>query len=205
MTAKPAKPDEPAPRFFASRAAFRRWLEVNHAKAPSLWIGFRKAHVAKRGLTYTEAVEEALCFGWIDGLVKRIDDDSFRQRYTPRRPGSIWSAVNIRRVAALEAAGRLALSGRAAFAGRDPKRAGLYSFESPEAALPGDSGKRFRANKAAWKWFAGQAPSYRKAALHWVMGAKREETRERRLARLIDDSAGGLRLAHLTGNGKARS
>ncbi len=197
-------PADPPPRFFASRAAFRRWLAANHAKAPSLWVGLRKAHVAKRGLTYAEAVDEALCFGWIDGLLKRIDDDSFRQRFTPRRRDSIWSTVNIRRVSALEAAGLMAPAGRAAFAGRDPKRTGLYSTENPDAALSPAFEKRFRAQKGAWKWFAAQPPGYRRTAAHWVMGAKREETRERRLERLIGDSAQERRLAQFTGNGKAR-
>jgi uncharacterized protein YdeI (YjbR/CyaY-like superfamily) len=192
------------PRFFASVAAFRAWLEANHGKEAVLWIGFWKAHTGREGLTYLEAVEEALCFGWIDGLKKRRDEHAFVQRFTPRKPRSIWSAVNIRKAEALKRAGRMAKPGLEAFEGRDRARAGLYSFENRHVGLAVELDKRFRARKKAWKYFEAQPPGYRRIAAFWVMSAKREETRERRLAQLIADSARGLRLAHLSGSGTAR-
>jgi uncharacterized protein YdeI (YjbR/CyaY-like superfamily) len=188
-----------APRFFVSAAQFRKWLEANHAASGELWVGFWKAHTGRKGLTYEEAVEEALCFGWIDGLVRRVDAAAYVQRFTPRRPKSIWSAVNIRKVEALASAGRMAKPGLAAFEGRDPKRAGLYSFENRDMILSPPFEKRLRARKAAWTFFAAQPPGYRRMAAFWVMSAKREETREKRLARLIDDSARGLRVAAISG------
>lgn len=188
-----------APRFFASQAAFRKWLEANHAKAGELWIGFWKAHTGRKGLTYEEAVEEALCFGWIDGLVKRHDEAAYMQRFTPRRARSVWSAINIAKVEALRKAGRMAKPGLAAFAGRDTKRAGLYSFENREVVLEAAFEKRFRARKAAWTFFAAQPPGYRRLAAFWVMQAKREETRERRFAQLVADSAGGRRVVAVAG------
>ncbi len=183
------------PRFFASALRFRAWLAANHAKAPDLWVGFWKAHTGKKAVTYAQAVEEALCFGWIDGITKRVDEDAYMQRFTPRRPRSIWSAVNLRKVAELREAGRMAPSGLAAFENRDPKRAGLYSTENRHVVLSAQFERRFRAKKAAWKFFELQPPGYRRLAAFWVMSAKRPETRERRLLQLISDSAKGQRLA----------
>ena len=149
-------------------------------------------------------MEESLCFGWIDGLKKGWDEHAFMQRFTPRKPRSIWSAVNIRKVEALKKAGRMAQPGLAAFETRDPTRAGLYSFENRPVAFSAAFEKRFRARKAAWKFFEAQPPGYRRVAAFWVMSAKREETRERRLAQLIADSARGLRVASLSGEGTKR-
>ncbi len=196
--------EDAEPTFFASAGEYRAWLEQHHAKATVLWIGFWKANSGRAGLAYGEAVEESLCFGWIDGLKKRWDEHAFVQRFTPRKPRSIWSAVNIRKVAALKQAGRMAKAGLAAFEGRDPTRAGLYSFENRPVALSAPFEKRLRARKAAWKFFAAQPPGYRRVAAFWVMSAKREETRERRLAQLIADSARGLRIASLSGSGVKR-
>jgi uncharacterized protein YdeI (YjbR/CyaY-like superfamily) len=182
------------PRFFASRARFRAWLEANHAKVPALWIGFWKVHSGKKGLTYDEAVEESLCFGWIDGLVKRFDEDAYMQRFTPRKAKTTWSAVNIRKVEALQRAGLMASPGLAAFENRDPKRAGLYSFENRDVVLSKEFESRFRARKKAWAFFEKQPPGYRRLAAFWVMSAKRPETRERRFARLLDDSSRGVRV-----------
>jgi uncharacterized protein YdeI (YjbR/CyaY-like superfamily) len=194
-----------APIFFASAAKLRSWLVAHHDRADALWIGFWKAHTGREELTYAQAVDEALCFGWIDGLKKRLDDDAFVQRFTPRRARSIWSAINLERVARLAAAGRMAPPGIAAHAGRDPKRAGLYSFENRgKFALTPAFERRFRAERAAWRWFGAQPPSYRHVAVFWVMSAKRGPTRERRLARLIADSAAEQRLAHLVPSGRAR-
>jgi uncharacterized protein YdeI (YjbR/CyaY-like superfamily) len=187
------------PRFFATQDALRRWLEKNHGGSNELWIGFYKVNSGKKGLTYAQAVDEALCFGWIDGLVKRFDADAFMQRFTPRKAKSTWSEINIRKIAALTKAGRMAAPGHAAFNARDPARTGLYSFENRNPVFDAATAKRFGSRKKAWAFFEAQPPGYRRTATHWVMSAKREETRERRLARLIEDSAAGRRLDLFSG------
>lgn len=187
------------PTFFDSPAAFRAWLKANHAAAPELWIGFWKKHSGRSGLTYEEAVDESLCYGWIDGLVKRFDDDAYMQRFTPRRARSIWSLINIRKVEALERAGRMAPPGLEAFKSRDPKRSGLYSFENRDAAFAEAYAKRFRSKKRAWSFFEAQPPGYRRMATHWVASAKKEETRRRRLEQLIESCARGERIPQLAG------
>jgi uncharacterized protein YdeI (YjbR/CyaY-like superfamily) len=193
------------PTFFASADAFRSWLEANHRSVKELWVGFHKTHTGKAGLTYPQAVGEALCFGWIDGLKKRFDDESFVQRFTPRKARSIWSAVNTRRAQALEKAGRMAPSGLEALRARDPTRAGLYSFENRDKfVFHAAAQKRFRAKKKAWAFFEAQPPGYKRTATFWVMSAKRDATRQRRLAQLIDGSARGERLGMLSGNGTQR-
>ena len=181
------------PRFFKTQAHLRRWLEANHASATELWIGIYKKASGKSGLTYREALDEALCFGWIDGVRKRHDEDSFVQRFSPRTAKSYWSAVNTARAVELEAAGRMHPAGRAAFARRDAP-GGRYSFERQAATLEPAAEKQFRANRRAWAFFEGQAPWYRRVAIHWVTSAKREETRQRRLETLIRDSAAGRRI-----------
>ena len=190
------------PKFFDSGVHFRRWLESNHASAGELWVGFWKVKSGRKGLTYEEAVEEALCFGWIDGLVKTFDEQSYMQRFTPRRATSIWSAVNIAKVEALTKAGRMAAPGIAAFEARDPRKTNLYSFENRHVTLDAAFEKRFRAKARAWKFFEAQPPGYRRLAAFWVMSAKKEETRERRFNRLVGDSAKGLRVASLAGDAK---
>jgi uncharacterized protein YdeI (YjbR/CyaY-like superfamily) len=185
------------PRFFATPQAFRSWLEKNHDAAIELWIGFYKVHSGKKAMTYAEAVDEALCYGWIDGLVKRYDDAAFMQRFTPRKAKSTWSEINIRKVAALEAARRMAAPGLAAFRARDPARTGLYSFENRNPVFDAAAAKAFRSKKKAWAFFEAQPPGYRRTATHWVMSAKLDETRKRRLGVLISDSAAGRRLAML--------
>jgi uncharacterized protein YdeI (YjbR/CyaY-like superfamily) len=181
------------PRFFKSQAAFRRWLEKNHATSSELWVGMHKVSSGRGGLTYLEALEEALCFGWIDGVRRRFDEHSFAQRFTPRRPMSYWSAVNRRRAEALKAAGRMHPSVAAAFERRD-KGSARYSFERRATAFDSAADKRFRANRAAWQFFSSQAPWYQRVAIHWVTSAKREETQARRLETLIRDSAAGRRI-----------
>jgi len=190
-----------SPTFFASRAAFRKWLAANHASVPELWIGFWKKASGKTGLTYLEAVEESLCYGWIDGHVQRLDDLAYQQRFTPRRPRSIWSLINVRRVEKLVEAGLMASPGLEAFSARDPKRSGLYSFENRPAAFSPAQEKRFRAKKRAFAFFEAQPPGYRRVATHWVTSARQEATRVRRLDRLMELCARGERLPHLTGNG----
>jgi uncharacterized protein YdeI (YjbR/CyaY-like superfamily) len=183
------------PKFFRSQSDFRSWLEENHDSVRELWVGFYKKASGKGGLTYRQAVDEALCFGWIDGLTKRIDDLSYRQRFTPRRPTSNWSSINIKRVAELKKQGLMHPAGLAAFRRRDRERERLYSYESEQPKLAPRYEKQFRARKKAWDFFSKQPPFYRRGATWWVMSAKKEETRERRLATLIEDSANERRIA----------
>ena len=180
-----------APRFFKTPAAFGAWLAKHHAARTELWVGLYKKHAAHRGMTYPDAVDEALCWGWIDGVMHRVDEDRVAQRFTPRKSKSTWSLVNLGKVRALISAGRMRAPGMAAFEAREAKRTGIYSFEQPTAAFSPAFAKRFRTAKKAWAWFAAQTPSYRKAATFWVEDAKRPETRERRLIELIEHSAEG--------------
>ena len=189
--------DASPPRFFASSDAFRKWLERNHDRKDELWVGLYKKASGKGGLTYREAVDQALCFGWIDGISKSIDDISYRQRFTPRRKGSIWSAVNIKRVGELTDQGLMHPSGVATFENRDRTKQGLYSFENEPRSLEEEQEKRFKANERAWGFFQAQPPGYKRNAIWWVVSAKRDETKQRRLATLIEDSAAGRRVKHL--------
>lgn len=182
------------PRFFRSGAEFRRWLARNHAKVPVLWLGYWKKSAGRKGITYAEAVDEALCYGWIDGHVKGRDEHSWVQRFTPRRPGSTWSAINLAKVARLEAAGRMAKPGLDAHRNRDPRKVRQYSFENRDVKFSPEIEKRFRAKVKAWKFWAAQPPGYRRLMMFWVMRAKKEETRARRLDRLVEASASGERL-----------
>ena len=181
------------PRFFKTAADFRRWLEKNHTP-PELWVGFYKKSSGKGGVTYKEALDEALCFGWIDGVRKRFDEESFVQRFTPRKAKSYWSAVNITRAEELIAAGRMHATGRAAFERRDREAAERYSFERRVAKLDATTEKQLRANVKAWTFFQSQAPWYRQVVTHWVTSAKRPETNQRRLEILIRDSAARRRI-----------
>jgi uncharacterized protein YdeI (YjbR/CyaY-like superfamily) len=180
--------------FFTTPAELRAWLEEHHESAQELWLGYYKKATGKPTLTWSEAVDEALCFGWIDGKLQRIDEQRHRQRFTPRRPGSNWSAVNIAKVAELRKQGRMTAAGEAAFAARREDRSAVYSYERRhEARFDADQEAEFRANDAAWAWFTEQSPSYRALATFWVVSAKRPETRARRLATLIESSAEGRR------------
>ena len=190
---------EALPRFFASAAQFRAWLVKHHATSRELWIAFWKMHTGRRGLTYHEAVDEALCYGWIDGLKKRHDDAAFIQRFTPRRARSIWSAVNVRKVEALRKAGRMASAGLEAYALRDPARTAIYSSEGRNVALDPALEAALRARKKAWAFFEAQPPGYRRRAIHWVMSAKRDATRRQRMHRLVADCARGERVGAVTG------
>ncbi|MCB9855207.1 MAG: YdeI/OmpD-associated family protein [Phycisphaerales bacterium] len=181
-------------RFFRSPAAFRAWLTKNHKTADELIVGFYKKHTGKPSMTWPESVAEALCFGWIDGIRRRVDDESYSIRFTPRRKGSVWSAINVKMMAELEAAGKMTHAGRAIFAARpDPTHPG-YSYEARDSDLDAKRLREFKKNKAAWGFFSSQAPSYQRTARHWVMSAKRDETRDRRLAKLIETSAAGRRV-----------
>ncbi|PWC03534.1 YdeI/OmpD-associated family protein [Agromyces badenianii] len=183
-------PERPA-LFFSGPEEFRAWLAANHATETELWMGLFKMHVPDRGLTWEQAVPEALCFGWIDSVSQRIDDDARRQRWTPRKPSSNWSSVNIALVEKLTAEGRMHEAGIAAFERRREERSGVYSHENPEQELPAESAARLAANPAAAAFWQAATPTYRRQVVHWVLSAKQEATRERRLAQLIDDSAAG--------------
>jgi uncharacterized protein YdeI (YjbR/CyaY-like superfamily) len=186
------------PKFFATAAAFRRWLARNHDKATELLVGFYKKDSGRPSITWPESVDQALAFGWIDGVRKRIDDVSYTIRFTPRRRGSIWSAINIARVDELTKLGLMEPAGLRAFEQRTAAKSGIYAYENAPRTLSKEDEKKFRANRKAWTYFNAQAPSYQRVAIYWVMGAKREETRARRLALLIADSGEGRRLAAYT-------
>ena len=179
-----------APVFYATAEEWRAWLEAHHADAREHWVGFHRRASGRASMTWSESVDQALCFGWIDGVRKRVDDSSYMIRFTPRKRSSRWSRVNVARVAELERAGLMHPAGRAAFAARTEE--GTYSYEQRDtAAFDPERERRFRAATSAWAWFSAQPPWYRRTATHWVMSAKREETRDRRLAALIEDSAAG--------------
>jgi uncharacterized protein YdeI (YjbR/CyaY-like superfamily) len=180
------------PMFFATPADFRAWLEEHHADETELLVGFYKKASGRPSITWPESVDEALCFGWIDGVRRSIDDESYTIRFTPRKQRSIWSAVNIKRAKELIAEGRMTAAGLAAFEARADERSAIYAYEQRRAAeLEPEQEQRFRADAAAWEWFQGQPPSYRRTAIHWVTSAKRSDTRERRLAMLLEDSRAG--------------
>ena len=185
------------PTFFVTPAKWRAWLEKHHATAAELSVGFWKTNTGKPSITWPQSVDEALCFGWIDGVRHRIDDEAYRIRFTPRKPGGIWSQVNIRRFAELKAEGRITPAGQAAYdIGKD--RTKVYSHERPTAEFTQEETASFKADKAAWHFFEACPPSYRKVAVHRVVSAKGAGTRAKRLRILIGASAQGLRLASPT-------
>jgi uncharacterized protein YdeI (YjbR/CyaY-like superfamily) len=193
------EPNQASATFFATPAEFRAWLEAHHAQAPELWVGFHKKGSGLLTMTWPEAVDEALCFGWIDGVRKSIDGTSYANRFTLRRTRSTWSAVNIERVQELVAQGRMRPAGLKAFAAWVEKNSGTYSYEQRDTVELGDAYERqFQDDHAAWDFFQAQPASYRKAAIWWVVSAKKEETRQRRLTSLVEDSAAGRRIASLT-------
>ena len=182
------------PRFFATPAAFRAWLDANHNRATELVVGFYKKGSGKPSITWPESVDEALCYGWIDGVRRSLGDESYTIRFTPRRPTSIWSNVNVAKVEALLAARRMMPAGLAAWEKRDPVKSGIYAFEREAAAFDLAAERRFQRNGAAWRYFHQQPPGYQRLATHYVVSAKRPETREKRLSVLIEHSARGERI-----------
>ena len=186
------KPEESV--FFESPIDFRQWLEDNHASASELWIGYHKASSGLGGMTYAQAVDEALCFGWIDGQVRHLDEASYANRWTPRRPGSTWSAANVKRVGELIEAGRMAPPGVRAFTARRAERTAQYSYENRPRDLPEEFATGFRANRVAWKFFRAAPSSYRRSMTWWIVSGKKPETRERRLRAIIKASEEGRRL-----------
>ncbi len=183
--------DERPATFFDDAAEFRAWLAENHAEADELWMGFYKKHVEPRGLTWEDAVPEALCFGWIDSRVERIDEDAVRQRWTPRRSSSVWSQINIDLVARLTAEGRMQPAGLAAFEKRKPERSAIYAYETAEQELPDDYARLLADNDRAARFWDAATPSYRRHAKAWVLSAKQAATRDRRMAQLVADCAAG--------------
>src|SRR5215216_5260336 len=164
------------PKFFSSPAQFRQWLEQNHDRETELLVGFHKKSSGKKSVTYNEALDEALCFGWIDGVRRNLNETSYTIRFTPRKAKSIWSLVNVKHVERLQKEGRMQSAGLAAFARRDPKRTGVYAFETEPHKLAPAYEKRFRQNKTAWKFFQEQPPYYKKLLIFRIMSAKKEET-----------------------------
>jgi uncharacterized protein YdeI (YjbR/CyaY-like superfamily) len=182
------------PRYFKSAADFRRWLEKHHATATEFLVGFYNKASGKGGLTYQEAVDEMLCFGWIDGVVRRVDNESYSHRVTPRRPGSIWSQVNVSHVQRLRREGKMHPSGLRVFANRQERKTGIYAYEQRPEKFPKKLGQIFRAQTKAWAFFKSQPPGYRRTAIYWVSSAKQLDTRLRRLQKLITSSASARRL-----------
>ncbi len=186
------------PTFFRTPAAFRRWLEAHHASARELWVGFYRKGTGRPSITWPESVDEALCFGWIDGVRKKLDEESYEIRFTPRNSRSGWSTVNTRRIQELIREGRVQPAGLRAYDARDRVKSGVYSFEQrTQAKLGPDAEKRFKANKKAWTFFQSQPPGYRRIVTWWVVSAKKDDTRARRLETLIADSEAGRRIGLL--------
>jgi uncharacterized protein YdeI (YjbR/CyaY-like superfamily) len=190
-------------RFLRTPAELRRWFAKYHGAATELWVGFYKVDSGKPSVTWPESVGEALCFGWIDGMRKRIDELSYAIRFTPRRSGSTWRSINIRRVTELGEQGLMQSAGWEAFQARKESKSGIYSYEQRPNTLPEQYQQRLRKNLKSWEFFQGQAPWYRKTASWWVVSAKKEETRLRRLEQLIEDCAHGRRIAPLRETPKA--
>ena len=186
------------PTYFRTPNEFRAWLKEHHDRETELWVGFHKKGSGTPSITWSEAVDEALCYGWVDSIRRSVDDKRFMNRFTPRKPSSNWSEVNVRRVEELTRQRRMSAPGRKAFQARRPKEAGTYSYEQRyQVSLSPELERRFRAKKKAWTWFQDQSAGYRSTALYWVMSAKKQETRERRLATLIEDSGAGRRIPPL--------
>jgi uncharacterized protein YdeI (YjbR/CyaY-like superfamily) len=185
------------PKFFSTPHKFREWLKKNHATKKELLVGFYRVGSGKKSITWPESVNQALCFGWIDGIRRSIDDQSYTIRFTPRKPGSNWSAINIRKMQELGEAGLIAPAGARAFSLRKAERSGIYSYEKDGVKLSDTFEKQFKKNKTAWKWFSAKPPSYKKPAIHWVMSAKLENTRVSRFRQLVSDSEAGISIKPL--------
>jgi uncharacterized protein YdeI (YjbR/CyaY-like superfamily) len=186
------------PQFFKTPEDFRKWLARNHASATELLVGFYKKASGKPSITWPESVDEALCFGWIDGVRRRIDEVSYSIRFTPRKKTSTWSAINIGRVAELTKLGRMQPAGLLAFEHRREEKSATYAYENESRTLTAEDEKKLRANRKAWEFFNSQPPGYRRLSIFWVTSAKKDETRARRLATLIEDSANSRRLGVVT-------
>lgn len=184
-----------APVFFENTGQFREWLEKNHQTASEIIVGYYKVATGKPTMTWSDSVDEALCFGWIDGIRRSIDGESYCNRFTPRKPNSNWSAINIKKVEELIKLGKMTPAGLAAFEKRKEDCSAVYSYENPPGVFPPELEQVFKANKAAWEFFGRQAPSYRKATVNWILSGKQEQTRLSRLEKLIAACADGKKLA----------
>ena len=180
-----------APTFFAKQSDFRKWLQENHKRETELVVGFYKVGSGKPSMTWSQSVDEALCFGWIDGVRKSIDKDRYQIRFTQRKPTSIWSAINIKKIGELTKQGFMQAAGLASFKKRTENKSKIYSYEKDEVEFTQDFKRQFKANKKAWAYFQSLAPSYKKVSTHWVMSAKQESTKIKRLHELIADSESG--------------
>jgi uncharacterized protein YdeI (YjbR/CyaY-like superfamily) len=189
-------------RFFATPADLRDWFDANHESADELWLGYYRKSTGRPSVDWPQAVDEALCVGWIDGVRYSLDDTTHAQRFTPRRKGSIWSAINVAKVAALTAERRMRPAGLAAFEARTPERTAIYSYEREAAAFSDEEAARLGADASAWANWERRPPSYRKAATHWVTSAKQPATRDRRMASLIEETAAGRKPRPLTPPGE---
>ena len=183
--------------YFATQAEFRSWFVKNHTSGVELWVGFYKKGSGIESISWPQSVDEALCFGWIDGIRKSIDVSRYTIRFTPRRPKSVWSAVNVRRVAELKKLARMRPAGLKAFRLGNQKKSRQYSYERENVKLPADLQKNLRANTRAWRFFENQPSSYKRVATWWLVSAKKDETKMKRLSQLIRDSAAGRRIGQL--------
>jgi uncharacterized protein YdeI (YjbR/CyaY-like superfamily) len=193
------------PLFFPTPAEWRAWLDANHENASEVLVGFYKKGSGHPSITWPESVDQALCFGWIDGVRRSLGEEAYTIRFTPRKATSNWSAVNVKRFGELHEHGLVASAGHAAFGRRREDRTAIYSYEQDEAQLSDEYERRLRANPAAWEYFSSRPPWYRRTAIHWVVRAKREATRERRLNQLIGDSAAGRTIGPLTRPGATQA
>jgi len=185
-------------QFFADADELRVWFEKHHETAPELFVGYWKKGTGGTGVSHPEAIEQALCFGWIDSVARRLDDRRYQVRFTPRRKGSVWSAVNVAKIAELSERGLMHPAGLRAFEMRKPDQGAVYAYEQPEdSQFTAEQTALLTAHQAAWDWFSRQTPAYRRSATHWVISAKRPETQARRLAQLIADSAAGRKVPPL--------
>jgi uncharacterized protein YdeI (YjbR/CyaY-like superfamily) len=182
------------PQFFPTEADFRRWLEIHHETAPELLVSFWKKSTGKPSIDWPQARDQALCFGWIDGVRRSLGEEAYTIRFTPRRKGSIWSKVNVERFAALKAEGLMTAAGERAYE-ENKHKSGLYAYENEQKELTAEEEALFRESKTGWADWAGRPAGYRRTVLHWITSAKRPETRAKRLAQLIEDSAAGRRIA----------
>lgn len=199
-----SRPDPDDVRFFAATDELRDWFDANHATADELWLGYHKKKTGRPTISWSDAVDEALCVGWIDSVRYSLDDDRSAQRFTPRRSGSVWSEINVRKVGELSAQGRMRPAGLAAFEARDPGKTAIYSYEQAEAALTDDETALIRANEAAWTDWQRRSPSYRRTITYWIVSARKPETRARRIDALIEASGAGEPVGPMRAAGRSR-
>jgi len=183
-----------SPIFFSNHSEFHVWLEQNHQSESELWVGYYRKETGKPSMTWSDSVDQALCFGWIDGIRKKIDDERYCIRFTPRKPGSTWSRINIAKVEEMTRLGLMFPAGLEVFRLRKENKSGIYSFENEIRDLPDEYSRIFKKNSAAWKFYSAQPPSYRKTMTHWILSAKQEVTKMKRLERLISESEANKRI-----------